>query len=156
MSFVSPRSSVLAFVLALGLAGCSGGGGDDPVVPPANPGTYGAAAVSGPSPQGTLFVSSAFLAGGFTSQADADASAVQQCGRAAPQGCSVVLRFGPAQCGALASGSSPSTPGVPVYGSGVAATGAEAARLAVAECTAKGGRSCSVGNDTLSCLPAAS
>lgn len=153
MPAVFPRSLVLALVVSLGLAGCSGGGGDDPVVPPANSPTYGSAAVAGPSPAGTLYVSEAFVAG-WPSQADADASAVQQCARVAPQGCSVVLRFGPGQCGALASGRGAQP--APVYGSGVAATAEDAARAAVGDCTAKGGMSCTAGNNNVACLPAAS
>jgi hypothetical protein len=153
MSSSFMRSLVLALVLPVGLAACGGGGGDDPLVPPANPATYGAAAVAGPSPAGTLVISEAFVAG-LPSQADADASVVQQCGRVAPQGCSVVLRFGPGQCGALASGRSAQP--VPVYGSGVASTAEDAARLAIADCTGKGGTGCTAGNSNIACLPAAS
>jgi hypothetical protein len=124
------RLAALAGVLAL--AACGGGGGDP--VYPVEPPSYGAAAAS---VVGNV-VSDAFITG-MTSAEIARSLALSSCGRLGTA-CEVIAQWGPGQCGAIATGLSATR--TFVYGGGVAATFDDARSAAVANCTARGGLTC--------------
>lgn len=130
------------------LTACGGGG--DPAPAPGPAPTYGAGAVFAGTVGNTTSIRESLIAGS-ASQADADAAALASCNLGVT-GCEIVVRFGPGRCGAIASGSANPTGTRPVtiWGGGAAATPDEARAAAVADCTAKGGASCTVG-DRVTC-----
>lgn len=100
------------------------GGGSDPT-------PYGSVAWDAARPSAAITIN-------YVTQEQANAAAVERCGGGA---CAVVLEFaGKGSCGALSIGS-----GTPlVAGVGKGASQAEAESAATADCSAKGGGSCSV------------
>ena len=112
--------------VAVGALAACGGGGSEP-----NP--YGAIAWDAGRPSAAIVVN-------YVTQQQANAAAIERCGGG---GCAVVLEFSSkGSCAALAvGGGSAAVIGV---ASGASQGAAEAA--AVEDCSAKGGRSCTIPN----------